>query len=118
MAKAPYDISAEALLSNKATNLTTAQLDSHTRMAEMLLGVHDTSFTTTQDTRVKIALTMQVNFQLEQGVEAGVYMEMRDGDLYSIYANRITDPRALLLANVLLGEANTTSVLSQVRSLR
>jgi len=118
MSTAPFDIGGEALLSNKAINLTESELDAHTRMAEMLLGVHDTSFSGVADTRIKIALSMQVNFQLEQGVEAAVYDETHDGDLWSIYAARVTDPRALVLATKLLTEANATSTLSPVTSLR
>ena len=117
MSKAPFNIRDEPLLSAKAKGLRERPLDAHTRMAEWLLGVANATFQTDLDDDVRIALSMQVNFQLEQGVEAGVYKEWYEGDVRSVYAERITDPKALAFATRLLTFANATA-LSAVTSLR
>jgi hypothetical protein len=117
MSKAPFNIRGEALLSAKANALGEKELDAHTRTAEWLLGVATTTFPTDLDDDVMIALSLQVNFQLEQGVEAGVYKEWYEGDVRSIYAERNTDPKALAIATRLLTSANANA-LSAVTSLR
>lgn len=118
MASAPFDISSESLLSVKAANLTTAKLDDHTRVAEHLLGFDEADFASDKLAECRIALTLQVNFQLEQGVEAGVYVDMRDGETWSTYQTRTTDPRALQMAQNLLAGATNTGQYSPVTSLR
>lgn len=117
MSKAPYDISGHAMLSARAKDLLEAPLDAHTRMAEYLLGVQAATFTSTQDTTVEIALAVQVNFQLEQGQEAAVYKDMRDGETWSSYQERATDPRALMMAVRLVADTSYT-VYNPIGSLR
>ncbi len=118
MAKAPFDISSEPILTDKADGLVTAELDSHTRMAEWLLGLQTITFPSDLDDDVVIALAMQVNFQLEQGVDGAVYRDWQEADLRSVYAQRVTDPRASVMASRLIDAALNESAFSTVTSLR
>jgi hypothetical protein len=118
MSKAPFDISGEAMLSAKANRLLEAELTSQTRMAEWLLGIQAITFSTDLDDDVEIMLAIQVNFQLEQGVDAAVYRDWQEADLRSVYAERFVDPRAAAMAARLIATASSDSVMSPVTSLR
>ncbi len=118
MSTAPFELAEAFLLSSKATDLDDDSLDAHTRVAERLLKVTDVQFQDDLDAEVVIALTFQVNFQLEQGVEAAVYRETMDGEQRSIYREVEVDFRAKQMIARLVDANSTASLFSNVGSLR
>jgi hypothetical protein len=99
-----YDISASAMLSDAAADLDPDALDAHTLLAEHLLGLAGDAYTGDDLDTVDIALALQVNHQVERGVDADVYESVDHGGRTLQYAAGVTvSPQAAAIAAALLG---------------
>lgn len=68
-----YDIAAHPLLSADALALDTDPFAEHAALAHDLLGLADTAFTGAAAESAKRFLALQVNYQVETGVDAAIY---------------------------------------------
>jgi len=101
MASAPFDIAGHELLTEDAADTA---LVSHTRLAESLLGLSEATATDNDLTLIKIALVLQVNHQVERGVEANAYMSEQDGDLRYKHRDRLVSPEAASVVRAVIGD--------------
>lgn len=68
-----YDISGHALLSPDAAALAVATFDEHAALAHDLLKLSGTALTGEAAEKAKRFLVLQVNYQVETGVDAAIY---------------------------------------------
>lgn len=104
---ATYNITTHPLLSKKSKALVTSNptvFDAVAESAERLLGLHDTSFGDSKVEDAKLAIVLQVNFELEQVAEADVYESVQRKDRTWKFRNDIgaIQPRAKIIADRLL----------------
>lgn len=76
-----YDVTDHPLLSEDAAALTTEQLAEQNLLAEDLLGFTDAALLTDPDTvaRATRLIVLQVNYQVETGIDASIYASQRRG---------------------------------------
>lgn len=101
MATAPFDITAHELLTGDAAGHDA--LTSHNRLAEVLLGIHEETVADDDEALILIAIALQVNHQVERGVEANVYLDDSDGDLRFKMRDRLVSPEAAAVVRTVVG---------------
>lgn len=110
-----YPITGAALLSEAAKALSADELRDQTAIAEAALGLIGTTLSGDAAERAKLALALQVNHQLEHGVEGSVYSSWSQGSRSVTYASTIPlSGAAVSLVQTLLGGA----VWADMRSMR
>lgn len=76
---ARYDVSEHGLLSADAIALSTEEFGAQNDLAEMSLGLLGTDLTDTDEDVAMMAVALQLNFQVEAGVEAYVLLSDSQG---------------------------------------
>lgn len=115
-----YDVSGHPLLSPGAAALGRDELAEHNLLAEDLLSLAGTTFADEDAARATRAVALQVNYQVEQGVDAAVYDVTMVGSRMLNYRDGIVHPIALELATLLINStvSATTTAWPAITSLR
>lgn len=102
-----YDISSHPLLTPEAAALASDVFEEHAALAHDLLGLTGTSLTGEAAEKAKRFLVLQVNYQVESGVKAAVYIDVMRGRRREMYRRDLGLIRPGLLEEVtdLLGES-------------
>jgi hypothetical protein len=120
-----YDILGHPMLTAKAAALGSPpgeKLAAHVLLAETLLGAHNHPLVTDADQLevVRLFLAIQVNFQVEQGVDPFVAEKVYSSHTKQsvTYRDRIIDPRALALASQVWKEDAAAKYDGRITSVR
>lgn len=89
-----YSPAGSELLSQAARNLTAPALDEHADLAEDLLGLTGSDYTGVAAARVRRAVALQVNHQLEQIPDWSVLESSNKGDRSRQYRDWLVNPLA------------------------
>ncbi|MEO9884008.1 MAG: hypothetical protein ABJG33_00080 [Balneola sp.] len=90
---ATYDVTTHPLLSEKAKALfaeSPSVFDAVVEACERILGLHDTSFTGSKEEDAKLAIVLQLNFELEKTSEADIYDRLKRGNREFEYKDNIS----------------------------
>jgi hypothetical protein len=112
---ARYDVSEHGLLSDDAQALSEPELAAQNELAEVVLGLHEgDTYTGVKETTATLAVALQVNFQVEAGVEAYVLTASSRGARSKSYRDlvRVHPIAAALMGGLTSGDWN---VLTSVR---
>jgi hypothetical protein len=110
---ATYDVTTHPLLSEKAKELfaeSPTVFDAVSEACERILGLHDTSFTGSEEQDAKLAIVLQLNFELEKTSKADIYDKLKRGGRDFEYKENIAaiQPTAGYIADRLLNTIATT----------